>query len=164
MLRTLATVLSLLVVASGFPLNAAELLKGKVVKITYGDTLNAQVGNSTVRVRLACIDTPEKDQNFGSLATQRLNQLVPVGSTVDIYKVDTDRYGRTIGVIVGSSGNVNLQMVREGYAVVYDQYLYNCPNSRNDLLNAENQAKANSRVFWSQSNPCMPWDFRRNRC
>ena len=164
MLRTLALSTAIIISSLALPSNAAELFKGKVVKITDGDTLNAQVGNSTIRVRLACIDTPESNQSFGSLATQRLNQLVPVGSTVDIYKVDTDRYGRTIGVIVGSSGNVNLQMVREGYAVVYDQYLYNCPNSRNDLLNAENQAKANGRVFWSQSNPCMPWDFRGDRC
>lgn len=144
--------------------NAAELIKARVVGITDGDTLTARSGTSTFNVRLACIDAPESNQNFGSKSTLRLNQLAPVGSNIDVYRVDTDRYGRTVGVIVGNRGNVNLQMVREGYAVVYDQYLHNCPNSSNQLTNAETEARTNSRIFWSQSNPCMPWDFRSGNC
>ena len=52
-------------------------------------------------------------------------------------------------------------MVQEGQAVVYGQYLSNCPGSRNQLLAAERQARSARRGFWAQSNPIMPWDWRQ---
>jgi micrococcal nuclease len=50
--------------------------------------------------------------------------------------------------------------VQEGQAVVYRQYLKNCLESKNSLLQAENYAKQQRLGFWSQTNPVMPWDFR----
>ena len=47
-----------------------------------------------------------------------------------------------------------------GQAVVYPQYLKNCPQSRDSLLKGENYAKQKRLAFWSQANPVMPWDFR----
>ncbi len=159
--------LILLVSAPAFT-PAAELINATVSSISDGDTLTVQNANSKIKVRLACIDAPESNQEFGSRSTLRLQQLLPVGSEIKIYKVDTDRYGRTVGVIfanrTGRDFNVNTQMVREGYAVVYEEYLYNCPSSREQLFQVEQEAKANQRVIWSQANACMPWDYRQGQC
>ncbi len=57
--------------------------------------------------------------------------------------------------------SVNVNMVQEGQAVVYRQYLKGCPESKDSLLQGENRAKQQRLAFWSQANPVMPWDFRR---
>jgi micrococcal nuclease len=64
-------------------------------------------------------------------------------------------------VLVGRR-NVNLQMVQEGQAVVYQQYLGNC--DRTAYLNAEAAAKAQGAGVWNPGNPLkiMPWDYRRS--
>lgn len=161
-------VLFLLTVIAGLmstsPLNAAELIQATVLSITDGDTFTAVAGNHSFKVRLACIDAPEKSQKFGARAQLRLSQLIPIGSAIALYAVDQDVYGRVVGVVIGERGNVNLQMVREGYAVVYGQYLDNCPNSRNSLVNAQWEARSKDRIFWSEADPCMPWDFRQGTC
>ncbi len=57
--------------------------------------------------------------------------------------------------------SVNLQLVQEGHAVVYRQYLSGCDATRDRYLEAEDQAKQQRLAFWSQDNPIMPWDWRR---
>ena len=119
-------------------------------------------------IRLACIDAPEFQQTGGIEATQRLRQLTPIGSTVQIFPRAIDQYNRVVAVVFGKNNkggkfNVNLQMVSEGQAVVYQQYLNNCPGSRQDLLRAEAYAKNMALGFWSQTN-CLPSEFRRGEC
>jgi micrococcal nuclease len=58
---------------------------------------------------------------------------------------------------------LNLQLVREGQAVVYRQYLKGCAANKDQYLQAEAQAKQQRRGFWSQQSPVMPWDFRRGQ-
>ena len=64
--------------------------------------------------------------------------------------------------IYAGGQNVNLQMVSEGYAVVYTQFLRSCPETSSALQAAEAQAQQQGLNFWSQPNPVMPWDFRRS--
>ena len=47
-------------------------------------------------------------------------------------------------------------MVQEGQAVVYRQYLSGWPGLRDQLLQAEQQAKRQRLNFWSQAQPMMP--------
>lgn len=46
-----------------------------------------------------------------------------------IRPVDTDRYRRVADVYVAGQ-SINLQLVQEGMAVVYTEYLDGCPDSR----------------------------------
>ena len=101
-----------------------------------------------------------RNQPGGGEASSRLAELLPSGQAVAVRKVDRDRYGRLVGEVYVAGNSVNLQMVREGHAVVYDQYLSGCSDTRDDYLSAE-QAAMNSRAnFWGQTNPVMPWDWR----
>jgi len=66
-----------------------------------------------------------------------------------------------VAEVYAGGQNINLQMVREGHAVVYTQFLSSCPDTRDALLAAEQRARQQRLNFWSQDNPVMPWDYRR---
>ena len=160
----LALIIALIVrnSASASPVNA------KVTAITDGDTLTVVAQGQNTTIRLACIDAPESQQTGGTESTQKLRELIPVGSTVQVVPVARDQYNRVVAVVFGKNNkggnlNVNLQMVSEGHAVVYREYLSNCPGSRQDLLQAEAFAKNMALGFWSQTN-CLPSEFRKGNC
>ncbi|HLP91954.1 MAG TPA: thermonuclease family protein [Nostocaceae cyanobacterium] len=122
-------------------------------------------GGQKVTVRLACIDAPELSQRpWGEKSRDRLQELLPRGFIAEL-KVATpavgDRYGRQVGELFWGGRNINLQLVAEGLAVVYRQYLSSCPESRGYLVLAEAEAKTKGLGLWGEENPLMPWDFRR---
>ena len=134
-----------------------------VVSVGDGDTMRINYQGETVTVRLACIDAPELAQTpWGPAATDRLRQLTPRDSTIQFRQADIDRFGRTVAEIYANGQNVNLQLVQEGYAVVYTQFLRSCPETGSALQAAEAEARQQQLNFWSQPNPVMPWDYRRS--
>jgi micrococcal nuclease len=133
-----------------------------VISVGDGDTLRMDYQGQTITVRFACIDAPETSQTpWGPAATERLRQLIPRGSSLQFREADTDRYGRMVAEVYAGGQLVNLQMVREGHAVVYTQFLSSCPDTKDLLLQAEQEARQQRLNFWNQDNPLMPWDYRR---
>lgn len=113
-----------------------------VVSLGDGDTMRINYQGQTVTVRMACVDAPEREQaTWGLAATDRLRQLTPQNSTIQFREADTDRYGRTVANVYANGQNVNLQMVQEDYAVVYNQFLRSCPETGSALQSAETQAR-----------------------
>lgn len=154
--------LALLLVSAVSSGAIAQSISGATVVSTIdGDTLQVNQNGQTITVRLACIDAAEGEQPGGTAAADRLRQLLPQNQAIQLIQVDTDRYGRTVAAVFANRQSVNLRLVREGQAVVYPQYLSRCPNSRNDLLAAEEEARSHRRGFWAQTNPVMPWDWRQ---
>lgn len=142
----------------------AKTFTGNVVSVTDGDTLKARFGSKTATIRLACIDAPERKQDpWGRQSTERLKQLLPVGQLITLRLVTQDRYKRMVGEVYINNRSINLLMVKEGQAVVYKQYLQGCANTKDQFLQSENEAKSKKLGFWNQSNPVMPWNFRRSR-
>ena len=139
---------------------SSPTLAAQVISVGDGDTLKVAENAQKITIRLACIDAPESAQPGGQASTNRLKQLLPIGTQVSVKTVDTDRYGRTVGVVSKGTLNINLAMVQEGQAVVYQKYLSNCPDSRR-YLDAQTQAKQRTLGFWGISNAVMPWDWRR---
>jgi len=133
--------------------------EGRVVRVLDGDTvevLNSQ--NQTTRVRLYGIDTPEKSQDFGQKAKQFTLSLVG-SKTVDVEAIDTDRYGRTVGVITLGNTVLNAEILKAGYAWYYAQY---CKKDFcGEWQQLESQARSSKIGLWSISNPQPPWDFRK---
>ena len=58
------------------PLPAHADLICKVINVIDGDTIAILYGDEKVKVRLAEIDAPEKDQSFGNKSKQALVTLV----------------------------------------------------------------------------------------
>ena len=65
-------VLSLVLVNTIF----ADTLIGKVVYIADGDTVTIINNNQQTKIRLAEIDTPEKNQPYGKKAKKALSDLI----------------------------------------------------------------------------------------
>jgi micrococcal nuclease len=159
----LTCLLSLVSIRSGSA-QSPILSSGTVLSVGDGDGLRVSQGNQIWTLRLACIDAPEPAQQpYGNAATNRLKQLLPVGSTVEINPVDTDQYGRTVALVSHKGQLINLQLVQEGHAVVYRQFLKNCPSQQASLTQAEAQAKAKRLNFWKAAKPVMPWEFRSRK-
>jgi micrococcal nuclease len=140
--------------------SANSFPKVQVVSIGDGDTITVQQQESKITVRLACIDAPETSQKGGTASTIYLKQLLSAGNSVELRTVTTDRYGRTVGEIYQNGNSINLKMVEQGQAVVYDRYLDACSQTKEDFLEAEQQAQLANRGFWSEPN-VMPWDYRQ---
>lgn len=135
-----------------------------VVSIGDGDTLRVRTAARTTTIRLGCIDAPETSQKpFGERSTSKLKQLLPPGTAVQVREITRDRYGRTVAELFVGNKSVNLQMVKEGQAVVYRQYLDGCAATKDQYLQAEVEAKQKRLGFWSQKSPLMPWDYRRSQ-
>src|SRR6478672_9241292 len=135
------------------PLLAQNRIAGTVISTGDGDTLRVQINGKPVTVRLACVDAPEAAQAGGKEAATRLSQFLPKNQPIELRAVEIDRYGRTVGEIFKGGQSVNLQMVQEGRAVVYRQYLSACSGSQDRYLQAEAKAKQRKLAFWSQPNP-----------
>lgn len=97
-------------------------LSGTVTRVIDGDTLEVQLSSGPIRVRLNSIDTPEKDQPWGSQAQAALAGRVD-GRQVDLEPVTQDHYDRLVAVVFLRGENINAWMVQQGAAWAYRDYL-----------------------------------------
>lgn len=132
-------------------------LSGRVGKVTDGDTITLLDANQVEhKVRLYGIDSPEYEQPYSRAATKALaGQVEGEGVGVDVK--DTDSYGRTVGVVYKGNFNVNLEMVKSGYAWWYKKY---APLD-DDLRVAEEGARTGRLGLWADPNPVPPWEWRQ---
>ena len=136
-----------------------EASSGKAVSISDGDSFTLLTdGNKQVRIRLHGIDSPEKGQDFGTAARQKLSGLI-FGKQLRIEEKDRDRYGRTVAIVyAGGIRSVNEQMLQAGLAWHYRQYDQNPEWER-----LEKAARQNRAGLWSQPDPTPPWLFRNEK-
>lgn len=134
--------------------NGANNYYAQVIKVMDGDTLMIQSANREERVRLMGIDAPEYKQPYGVAARNALNNLVN-GRKVRVVPVEQDQYGRLVARIYLGNVDVNLKLVRDGYAWVYHQYTNDA-----ELYAAEQEARTAQRGLWSQRQPIPPWKWR----
>ena len=142
----------------------AQNTPATVVSIGDGDTLRIRQSGQVTTIRLSCVDAPERAQSpWGQQSTSRLKQLLPAGKAVQVREITRDRYSRTVAELYVGRRSVNLQMVQEGQAVIYRQYLSGCAATKDEYLQAEAQARQKRLGFWNQKLPVMPWDDRRGK-
>ncbi|MFH1809059.1 MAG: thermonuclease family protein [Pseudomonadota bacterium] len=137
---------------------ASAPLSGRVVGVSDGDTITVLAeGRRPVRVRLAEIDTPESRQPWGKRAKQALSHKV-FDQQVVVEVLDVDRYGRSVGRVRLGKRDINREMVSEGHAWVYRDYLRD-----RSLLDVEAEAREARRGLWSlgESDRLEPWLWRR---
>ncbi|MDZ7753835.1 MAG: thermonuclease family protein [Gammaproteobacteria bacterium] len=125
-----------------------------------GDTLRLAESPQAqpVKIRLADIDTPERDQPYGREATKLLARLA-YGRTLCATTITVDRYGRTVAHLYDGDEWINRQLVVAGAAWVYRKYAK--PPYRKPLLEAEAAAQNADRGLWKAASPVPPWEWRR---
>lgn len=141
----------------------ADTLRGVVIVVIDGDTVLFKPDHygarsrAFLKLRLADIDAPEKDQVGGEAATRALASLV-LKQVVEVEIVATDVYGRAIAHLQRGTTQVNPEMVRLGHAWVTTRG--RTPPALDEALDQAHRAK---RGIWSEPDPVPPWVWRRGQ-
>ena len=131
------------------------LLTCLVVGIADGDTLTAKCPDSTIKIRLAEIDAPEKKQPFGNRSKQSLSDLC-FQQQASIQPIKKDRYQRTVANVACQGKDVGRYQVQTGMAWVYDKYA-----TDHSLYKVQATAKGQRLGLWSDTKPIPPWEWRK---
>ncbi len=172
----LRRLIAVAMLATGMGVHAADARICLVVGVSDGDTITARCGRpggyERIRVRLAAIDAPERDQPFGARAKQALSGIV-FGKPARLECNETDRYGRSVcsvWVTPASAPNgprtldAGLAMVTIGMAWWYRAYSREqTPEARGQYEFAEFEAKVKRVGLWRHSDPVAPWEWRASR-
>ena len=136
------------------------ILKAKVVGIKDGDTVVVLDSlNNQTTLRLAEVDTPEKNQPFGTKAKQFTSDQIYL-KTIKYVVTDTDRYGRSIAMIYYDEDNkyLSAEIIKAGMGWHYKRY-----STSKELATFEDNAKKNKIGLWVDSNTINPSDWRKNK-
>jgi endonuclease YncB( thermonuclease family) len=74
---------------------------------------------------------------------------------------ERDQYNRIVAVVKLSGRDINAEMVAEGMAWAYRQYL-SAPYA-SYYIPLEEKARRQRRGLWRDPNPQPPWEFRRGQ-
>jgi endonuclease YncB( thermonuclease family) len=144
---------------------ATEVWQVKEGSIYDGDTLRVVRGSDEQKIRFCGIDAPEKNQELGTESRDHLRSLVDIGKgKLLLVPVEKDRYGRTVAEVYvkdskSTAINLNVQMVRDGYAWHYERYSDSCP-IRGEFAIAQELAQKEGLGIWN-GNPQPPWEWRK---
>ncbi len=168
----LAGLTTFLLTSFSFAREPIRTVTGTVTKVSDGDTIHVTTPEKTkLTVRLYGMDAPETPkinqrtghinkpgQPYGDESWKALEAKI-MGKQVRLDIIDIDRYKRMVGVIWIGDRNINLEMVKEGYAEAYVEYLKE--PYRAQLIRAEKEAKSARRGIWSLSGYERPSVFRK---
>jgi len=131
---------------------------GKVIKVVDGDTFDIIEANTTTRIRLFGIDSPERGQAFNKRAKAFTDSLV-AGKQIRIVVRNRDRYGRTVGDAYLADGtHVNAEIVKAGFAWQFTRY------STDPEIAAMERIARNKRLgLWQDDHAVPPWEFRKGK-
>jgi endonuclease YncB( thermonuclease family) len=138
----------------------ADTLHGVVIVVIDGDTVLFKPDHippssrAFLKVRLADIDAPEKEQPYGDAATRALAALV-LKQPVELETLATDIYGRTVARIRAGTLQVDAELIRQGLAWSSSRD----PEAATRLLQGEAQRAHIG--LWADADPTPPWVWRR---
>jgi micrococcal nuclease len=120
-------------------------------------------------IRLAGIDAPERSnkkmgpgQSFSQEAAKYLAGLV-LNESVELKECGVDRYGRILGIIVLQGTDINLEMLKMGFAEVYREKPVR-GFDRAPYIAAQREAMEKKKGMWVQGLEYVsPRDWRRSQ-
>jgi micrococcal nuclease len=151
---------------------AIRTVTGTVTKISDGDTIRVITLEQTkLKVRLYGIDAAETPRiNAHSDQISKAGQRYALesrkalegkirGRQVKLDIIDVDKYRRMVCIVWLDDRNINLEMLREGHAEAFVEYLK--PPYRAQFLAAEREARGARLGIWSLPDYERPRDFRK---
>lgn len=146
----LAIIIILIDLAYFYPRLTGKIVKYETepalaTKILDGDTI--EINNQT-RVRLLCINTPEKKKPFYEEAKNFLKQLEDKEIEILRDKENTDRYNRSLRYVFYKNQLINQEILEKGLA-----HVYLCKGLRfeKQLEKAEQIARQEEKGLWKKS-------------
>ena len=150
--------------ASAAPSHAAmRTVTGTVTKISDGDTIQVVTPEQTkLKIRLYGIDAAEMPgtgtQRYAPDARKALEGKIK-GRQVKLEIIDVDKYRRLVSIVWLDGRNINLEMIQEGHAEAFVEYLK--PPYREQFLKAEREARGARLGIWSLPDYERPRNFRK---
>lgn len=137
-------------------LTGAGQLTGRVLDVIDGDKLTIQVDSRAIGVRLADIDAPQLQQQFGPAARQSLAELCmgALASFIDEGRRDLD--GRIVARVDCAGRDAAVEQLRRGMAWVYDRFV-----GDQSLYSVQANAREKRLGLWAEPAPVPPWQWRR---
>lgn len=137
----------------------SDTLSCSVVRVLDGDTfIGSGSDGQEYKVRLVGIDTPEKDQPFGDLAKEYVNEKLS-GQDVKLIVVGLDQYKRILAWVIYTDNdaqiNLNKFLVEIGLAWHYKLF------KDAELEELETSARNNKIGLWIENNPIEPYLWRK---
>ena len=136
-----------------------------IVKIFDGDTIQVKGFGLKFTIRLMGIDTPElgrkgkKRQPYSLQAKQKLTHLLQE-KTISLKQYGMGKYNRVLAEIFVNETNINLEMVRSGFAQVY-RGKRSKKFDATPYFQAEKRAKLSRKGMWIQgADYKSPWQWR----
>lgn len=157
MYKVICGVLMVFIISCTSAQSSIRSLSCRVIGVSDGDTLTCLLkSNKSMKIRLAGIDAPEKAQPFGHKSRQLLANLL-YKRNVTLRIQGYDRYHRILATVYDEQNrNINLIMLQQGMAWVYQGYKKN-----SDYLYAQQQAQQKKLGLWSEPYPISPQEWRR---
>lgn len=156
-------------------------LQGRVVGVTDGDTVKVLVDDKPVTVRLFAIDAPEttchawnnaeadkhcvdRGQPYAKDAKQYLSSLV-LGKIVKVSPTGELAQQRTVATLWVGDLDVNLEMVKAGYACHYMTYArrHQTPEQFAAYARAEQSAREHKAGQWQNAAARCGWQYRNEQ-
>jgi endonuclease YncB( thermonuclease family) len=140
-------------------LEPSTTVPAKLYSVIDGDTVVLYTQGVRLACRLAMIDAPENKQPLHKEAAKALKKKLKGREIlIDVIHLEMDA---NIAIVIARVGdrNINLEMVREGWAETYKEFLR--PPYMDDLLLAEKSAKESGKGIWGQEGYVSPVDFRQ---
>jgi len=128
----------------------------KVIAVLDGDTVMiVRTSGQSVKVRLADIDAPEKEQQGGMASKSSLSELV-LHKQVSLNTQAVDIYGRLVAQLAVDGKSVNEEQVRRGMAWERSNY-----HSNKAYIALQNEAQQAKRGLWAGTEIMEPAQWRK---
>ena len=177
-IKTIARISALLIlflpilILAHHTLATVHTVIGTVTKVSDGDSIQITTPEQTnLKVRLYGIDAPETPkvnnrtgqinkpgQPYGQESRKVLSDKL-MGKAVKVDIVEFDKYKRSVCMVWLDDRNINLEMIREGFAEVFIEYLKEPYKA--EFLKVEREARAAKRKIWSLPDYERPREFRK---
>ena len=137
---------------------AGDEIRGKVLAILDGNTVQISLGNDDVRtVLLAGIDSPELGQPLAEESRKLLESMI-FRKDVTVQITGRNGFGEYIA-IVKVSGKIDprLELLKKGLAWITEKY----PDKTLEPYSMA--AQQGKKGLWREKNPVPPWTYRRQQ-
>jgi endonuclease YncB( thermonuclease family) len=150
--------------------NSPQYYELKSKSVYDGDTFWVinPITQEEIKIRMACIDAPEKKQDLGIASRDYLRSLLNTNpEKLVVMKKEKDRYGRTVAEVFIPTGKgdeevpVNEMMIKSGMAYYYSEYSKNCEDNATIYANLEKEAQRSRLGVWKNPNSVKPSEFRK---
>ena len=134
----------------------AEEFFGTVEAVHDGDTLRLTRENAkSIKVRLAGIDAPEIEQEYGLASKKSLRELV-FRKKVKVTTKAVDDYGRVVAQLDVGPLNVNQEQVKRGMAWEFSRF-----QGDRKMAALQREAQSAKRGLWAGQSIVQPSQWRK---